>query len=87
MTAQLLDGKVTSATIKDEITAQVAEFKAAAGFAPNLAVVQLGSDRAATSYVGRIPDSQAKRRQGSSWHDHTGAASGPDQPGSHRADD
>ena len=57
MTAQLLDGKVTSATIREEITAQVAEFKAATGFAPNLAVVQLGSDRASTSYVGRIQKS------------------------------
>jgi methylenetetrahydrofolate dehydrogenase (NADP+) / methenyltetrahydrofolate cyclohydrolase len=57
MTAQLLDGKTTSAKIKDEITAQVAEFKVAAGFTPNLAVVQLGNDRAATSYVGRIQKS------------------------------
>jgi methylenetetrahydrofolate dehydrogenase (NADP+) / methenyltetrahydrofolate cyclohydrolase len=57
MTAQLLDGKATSATIKDEIAAQVAAFKAAAGFSPNLAVVVLGSDRAAQSYVGRIQKS------------------------------
>ncbi len=57
MTAQLLDGKATSATIREEIAAQVAEFKASAGFAPNLAVVQLGSDRAAQSYVGRIQKS------------------------------
>ncbi len=57
MTAQLLDGKATSATIKEEIMGQVAEFKAATGFAPNLAVVQLGSDRAAQSYVGRIQKS------------------------------
>jgi methylenetetrahydrofolate dehydrogenase (NADP+)/methenyltetrahydrofolate cyclohydrolase len=57
MTAQLLDGRATSATIREEITAQVAEFKAKAGFVPNLAVVQLGSDRAATSYVGRIQKS------------------------------
>jgi len=57
MTAQLLDGRVTSATIKEEIAAQVNEFKEAHGFAPSLAVVQLGSDRAATSYVGRIQKS------------------------------
>ena len=57
MTAQLLDGKATSATIKEEIMGQVAEFKATTGFAPNLAVVQLGSDRAAQSYVGRIQKS------------------------------
>jgi methylenetetrahydrofolate dehydrogenase (NADP+) / methenyltetrahydrofolate cyclohydrolase len=57
MTAQLLDGKVTSATIKDEIAAQVSAFRAAKGFAPSLAVVQLGSDRAAQSYVGRIQKS------------------------------
>lgn len=57
MTAQLLDGKATSATIKEEIAGQVAEFKTATGFAPNLAVVQLGSDRAAQSYVGRIQKS------------------------------
>ena len=57
MTAQLLDGKATSAAMKEEIAAQVAEFKAATGLAPNLAVVQLGSDRAATSYVGRIQKS------------------------------
>lgn len=57
MTAQLLDGKATSATIKEEIMGQVTEFKAATGFAPNLAVVQLGSDRAAQSYVGRIQKS------------------------------
>jgi methylenetetrahydrofolate dehydrogenase (NADP+) / methenyltetrahydrofolate cyclohydrolase len=57
MTAQLLDGKVTSATIKEEIAGQVSAFKAAKGFAPGLAVVQIGSDRAAQSYVGRIQKS------------------------------
>jgi methylenetetrahydrofolate dehydrogenase (NADP+) / methenyltetrahydrofolate cyclohydrolase len=57
MTAQLLDGKATAATIKEEIAGQVAEFKAGTGFAPNLAVVLLGSDRAAQSYVGRIQKS------------------------------
>jgi methylenetetrahydrofolate dehydrogenase (NADP+) / methenyltetrahydrofolate cyclohydrolase len=57
MTAQLLDGKVTSATMKEEIAAQVSAFKTAKGFAPGLAVVQMGSDRAAQSYVGRIQKS------------------------------
>lgn len=57
MPAQLLDGKTTSATIRDELTMQTAAFKAAHSFAPKLAVVQLGSDRAATSYVGRIQKS------------------------------
>lgn len=57
MTAQLLDGKVTSATIKEEIAAKVGAFRAAQGFAPGLAVVQVGSDRAAQSYVGRIQKS------------------------------
>ncbi len=57
MTAQILDGRATAAAIKDEIAVLVAEFKEANGYAPNLAVVQLGSDRAATSYVGRIQKS------------------------------
>lgn len=57
MTAQILDGKTTSATLKEEIQVQVAAFKAAHDFAPTLAVVQLGTDRAAQSYVGRIQKS------------------------------
>lgn len=47
----LLDGKKTSATIQDEIAAEVAEIKARGGKVPHLAAVLVGSDGGSVTYV------------------------------------
>lgn len=48
--AQLIDGKLISTQIKDELKAEVAELKAK-GVAPCLAVIQVGKDPASCVYV------------------------------------
>lgn len=48
--AQLIDGKLISAQIKDELKAEVAELKKK-GVVPCLAVVQVGNDPASSVYV------------------------------------
>lgn len=50
MTAKRLDGKLTAATIKDELTRRVARL-GAEGVVPGLATVLVGSDPASQSYV------------------------------------
>lgn len=50
MTAQRLDGKLTAATIKSELTARVAAL-AGHGVVPGLATVLVGSDPASQNYV------------------------------------
>jgi len=53
MTAKILDGRSMAKTLRDEITAEVADFKAKHGFAPTIAVMQVGEDPASASY-GRM---------------------------------
>ncbi|WP_040166614.1 bifunctional methylenetetrahydrofolate dehydrogenase/methenyltetrahydrofolate cyclohydrolase [Microbacterium gorillae] len=51
MTAQILDGKATSAAIKAELTERVAALKAR-GITPGIATVLVGADPASQLYVG-----------------------------------
>ena len=51
MTATLIDGTATAATIYDEITAEVAELKEKYGVTPGLATVLVGENPASQSYV------------------------------------
>lgn len=48
---QILDGKVTSEQIKQEIAAEVAQIKAAGKRAPHLAAILVGDDGASETYV------------------------------------
>lgn len=50
MTAKILDGKVLSAQIRDEVSARVAALKAR-GITPGLAVILVGNDPASEIYV------------------------------------
>ncbi|NPV09503.1 MAG: bifunctional 5,10-methylenetetrahydrofolate dehydrogenase/5,10-methenyltetrahydrofolate cyclohydrolase [Anaerolineae bacterium] len=54
MTARLLDGKETSARLRDETRGQVEEFTRRFGRAPSLAVVRVGEDAASVSYARMI---------------------------------
>ncbi len=48
---QLLDGKLLSAQIKQEITAEIAQFKAAGGKTPHLVAILVGQNGASETYV------------------------------------
>ncbi len=50
--AQIIDGKIISAQIKEELKQKVAEIKRTQGTEICLAVIQVGSDPASTVYVG-----------------------------------
>lgn len=54
MTAQLLDGRALAKTMTAEIAADVALFERANGWAPGIAVVQVGADAASSWYVKQI---------------------------------
>ncbi|MHB1293420.1 MAG: bifunctional 5,10-methylenetetrahydrofolate dehydrogenase/5,10-methenyltetrahydrofolate cyclohydrolase [Anaerolineae bacterium] len=54
MTAQLLDGRALAKTMTVEIAAGVAQFERANGWAPGIAVVQVGADAASSWYVKQI---------------------------------
>ena len=49
---QLLDGKLTSNTLKDEIAKEVSELLAKGGKKPHLAAILVGSNGASETYVG-----------------------------------
>lgn len=51
MSAQLIDGKVISSQVKDEIATEVADLKAKHSLTPGIAVVIIGSDPASEVYV------------------------------------
>jgi methylenetetrahydrofolate dehydrogenase (NADP+)/methenyltetrahydrofolate cyclohydrolase len=51
MTATIIDGKAFAAQYRTTLTAEVAEFKAAHGFSPALAVILVGEDPASAVYV------------------------------------
>ncbi|MGD2178102.1 MAG: bifunctional 5,10-methylenetetrahydrofolate dehydrogenase/5,10-methenyltetrahydrofolate cyclohydrolase [Anaerolineae bacterium] len=51
MTAQLLDGRATSAAIREEVQAGVVALKAEHGVVPGLATVLVGGDPASQTYV------------------------------------
>jgi methylenetetrahydrofolate dehydrogenase (NADP+)/methenyltetrahydrofolate cyclohydrolase len=50
----LFDGKALAATVREEITAEVARFKDQRGFTPAIAVVQVEGDPASERYVRQI---------------------------------
>jgi methylenetetrahydrofolate dehydrogenase (NADP+)/methenyltetrahydrofolate cyclohydrolase len=54
VTARLLDGRAVSREIRAEVASTLADFRAAGGPQPHLAVVQVGDDPAATAYVRSI---------------------------------
>ena len=54
MGATILDGKALAATVREEIGEQVKAFAAKYGFAPAVAVVQVGADPASERYVRQI---------------------------------
>ncbi|ESR25925.1 bifunctional methylenetetrahydrofolate dehydrogenase/methenyltetrahydrofolate cyclohydrolase FolD [Lutibaculum baratangense] len=51
MTASVIDGKATAATIRQEVARAVERLKAEAGLTPGLAVVLVGEDPASSIYV------------------------------------
>ncbi|MGY4395260.1 methylenetetrahydrofolate dehydrogenase (NADP+)/methenyltetrahydrofolate cyclohydrolase [Sphingomonas sp. UYAg733] len=51
MSAEIIDGKAFAQALRGRIALQVAEFRAAAGRAPGLAVVLVGEDPASAVYV------------------------------------
>ena len=54
MAAIVLDGKVLSKTMRDEIDQEVAQFKGRHGVAPSIAIVRAGEDPASVSYARAI---------------------------------
>ncbi len=54
MSARMLDGRAVARAIRAEVSAAAAEFRAAGGPQPHLAVVQVGDDPAASAYVRTI---------------------------------
>jgi len=64
MPATILDGRVLSKTVGDEVEADVAAFVALTGVKPTLAVLRAGDDRASVSYAGALEKSFAKRGLG-----------------------
>lgn len=51
MSAKIIDGRAVAARMKEQITRDVAEFKATYGYAPGLGVVLVGDDTASATYV------------------------------------
>jgi methylenetetrahydrofolate dehydrogenase (NADP+)/methenyltetrahydrofolate cyclohydrolase len=51
MPALILDTRTTAATIREEVKANVAEFKQANGYAPGLVLVSIGEDLATYDYI------------------------------------
>lgn len=68
MTAKILDGRALAKTIREEIAAEVAEFKEKHGFAPTIAVVRAGEDPASVSYARMIKRSFEKVGMGFEMH-------------------
>ncbi len=54
MSAQLLDGKALSKTIREGLKQKFADFTAAHGKAPALAVLRVGDDEASAGYARAI---------------------------------
>lgn len=54
MGARILDGRAVAASMKEEIKAEVAAFRAQHGVVPGITVVQVGADPASERYVKQI---------------------------------
>lgn len=57
MPAQTLDGRAMAKVMSGEVSSQVAQFQQAHGWAPGIAVVQVGGDPASSWYVKQIEKS------------------------------
>jgi methylenetetrahydrofolate dehydrogenase (NADP+) / methenyltetrahydrofolate cyclohydrolase len=68
MVATVLSGRDLAKTMQEELSAQVAEFKAKHGFVPAIAVVRAGEDPASVSYAKAIEKAFAARGLGFSLH-------------------
>ena len=68
MTAKILDGRALAKTIREEIAAEVTEFKEEHGFAPTIAVVRVGEDPASVSYAKMIRRNFERVGMGFSLH-------------------
>ena len=68
MTATILDGRALAKTIREEIAAEVAEFKEKHGFPPTIAVVRVGEDPASVSYAKMIRRNFERVGMGFSLH-------------------
>ncbi len=68
MTAKILDGRALAKMVREEIVAEVADFKAKCGFAPIIAVVRVGEDPASVSYARMIKRSFEKAGMGFALH-------------------
>ena len=68
MTATILDGRGLARTMRGEIKEQVAAFEAAQGWAPGIAVVQVGEDPSSSWYVRQIKKSFTKAGMGFALH-------------------
>jgi methylenetetrahydrofolate dehydrogenase (NADP+)/methenyltetrahydrofolate cyclohydrolase len=54
MSATILDGRALAKTLREELRTEIAQFRAGAGFAPALAVVQVAGDPASERYIRAI---------------------------------
>jgi methylenetetrahydrofolate dehydrogenase (NADP+) / methenyltetrahydrofolate cyclohydrolase len=68
MTAQILDGQALAKTMSAEIATEVAQFQQAHGWAPGIAVVQVGGDPASSWYVKQIKKSFSNVGMGFALH-------------------
>ncbi|MGD9049652.1 MAG: bifunctional 5,10-methylenetetrahydrofolate dehydrogenase/5,10-methenyltetrahydrofolate cyclohydrolase [Anaerolineae bacterium] len=68
MSAQILDGRAMAKEVRQEIIAEVEEFKAQHGFVPTIAVVRAGDDPASVSYGKMIQRSFEGAGMGFAMH-------------------
>lgn len=68
MTASILDGKATSATMRAELDQAVAAFKEQSGITPTIAVVRAGEDPGSVWYAGAIQKTMTARGMAAQIH-------------------
>ena len=68
MPAQILDGRAMAKKVRQEIVADVADFREKYGFAPTIAVVRAGDDPASVSYAKMIQKSFENAGMGFKMH-------------------
>ena len=68
MTAQILDGRALARAIRREIADEVVQFQDKNGWAPSIAVVQVGEDPASSWYVRQIKKSFERAGMGFALH-------------------
>ncbi|MBN1400763.1 MAG: bifunctional 5,10-methylenetetrahydrofolate dehydrogenase/5,10-methenyltetrahydrofolate cyclohydrolase [Anaerolineae bacterium] len=68
MTAEILDGAALARTLRQELEAEVAAFEGERGWAPGLAVVQMGEDPASLRYVRAIERSFSRMQMRCALH-------------------